>query len=427
MVDAKNAFNNLNRNAALKNIKELCPPFYQYLYDTYRSPARIVIPGEQKYDTIYSDEGYTQGDVASMAKYGIATKPLNDKLADSVNSDLCKQIWYADDSSSAGQVTEMRKWWDVLCKEGPSYGYFPLPTKTVLIVKPEYKELAMEAFEGTGVKITTEGERHMGAVIGSETFKELYVKEKIEKWVKDVEELAEIAKDEPQAVYASFTKAVSHRWTYVQRTIPGIDDLFTPLEEAIRDRLIPSLLGRKVSNIERRILALPVRYGGLGIRNPTTASCEFLASSKVTDILTQIIVRQERDFTNYNEEEVQHCIDEVKKLKELRFKEELESIKGSGELNVKFKRMLELIQEKGSGSWLTALPIQSLGYSLNKQEFRDGICLRYGWNIPNTPSYCQCGKENNIDHTLNCKSGGYVSMRHNRIRDLEADLMKEVC
>ena len=35
--------------------------------------------------------------------------------------------------------------------------------------------------------------------------------------------------------------------------------------------------------------------------------------------------------------------------------------------------------------------------------------------------------KNNIDHTLNCKSGGYVIMRHNRIRDLEATLLKEVC
>ena len=70
--------------------------------------------------------------------------------------------------------------------------------------------------------------------------------------------------------------------------------------------------------------------------------------------------------------------------------------------------MLELIQEKGSGSWLTTLPIKSLGYSLNKQEFRDSICLRYGWNIPNTPNYSQCRKENGIDHTLNCKLGGGI-------------------
>ena len=91
------------------------------------------------------------------------------------------------------------------------------------------------------------------------------------------------------------------------------------------------------------------------------------------------------------------------------------------------KRILELAQEKGSGAWLAALPIKSLGYTLNKQEFRDSVCLRYGWNIPNTPSYCQCSKENDIDHSLNCKKGGYVSLRHNRVRDLEASLMREVC
>ena len=69
--------------------------------------------------------------------------------------------------------------------------------------------------------------------------------------------------------------------------------------------------------------------------------------------------------------------------------------------------------------------IQSVGYTLNKQEFRDSVCLRYGWNVPNTPSFCQCGKENDVDHALSCKKGGYVAMRHNRVRDLEAELMKE--
>ena len=66
-------------------------------------------------------------------------------------------------------------------------------------------------------------------------------------------------------------------------------------------------------------------------------------------------------------------------------------------------------------------------YVLNKQEFRDSICLRYGWRIPNTPAYCQCGKKNDIDHTLSCPNGGYTIMRHNCVRDLEGELMKEVC
>ena len=121
-----------------------------------------------------------------------------------------------------------------------------------------------------GLKITTQGERHMGAVVGSNAHKEEYVSNKVKKWVDDIEELT--AKDEPQAALCSFTKAVSHRWTYVQRTIPNISHLFAPLEEAIIDKFIPALVGRKISEIERRIFALPVRFGGIGIPDPTTTS-----------------------------------------------------------------------------------------------------------------------------------------------------------
>ena len=95
--------------------------------------------------------------------------------------------------------------------------------------------------------------------------------------------------------------------------------------------------------------------------------------------------------------------------------------------NPDLKRHLQLNREKGAGSWLTALPLQSYGFCLNKQEFRDAICLRYGWNIQNMPPFCSCGQRNSFDHTLICKKGGYVAMRHNNLRDLNADLQREVC
>jgi hypothetical protein len=207
-----------------------------------------------------------------------------------VNNELCKQVWYADDSSSAGELAEMKKWWDELCISGPKYGYYPLPRKTILIVKPEHEEQARRIFTGSGVQITTTGER---PVIGSATFKEEYVVQKISKWIDDVDQLAEIAKDEPQAAYSSFTKAVSHRWSYIQRTIPNISNLFTPLENAIRERLIPNLVGRKISDIERRIFALPVRLGGMGISDPTqTADHEFYASNMITKNLYHLQPRK---------------------------------------------------------------------------------------------------------------------------------------
>ena len=105
--------------------------------------------------------------------------------------------------------------------------------------------------------------------------------------------------------------------------------------------------------------------------------------------------------------------------------QEFESVKLL--VNEDLRRCLDLAREKGAGAWLTALPIQALGFVLNKQEFRDSLCIRYGWKIPNTPLFCGCKQKNSVDHALTCMTGGYVSMRHDRVRDFEASLLKSVC
>ena len=205
----------------------------------------------------------------------------------------------------------------------------------------------------------------MGAVIGSESFKLEYVRNKVSKWVRDVEVLSEIAEDEPQAVYSCFTKAISHRWTYVQRTIPNIAALFEPLESAIRHKLLPALTGRSLSDMERKIFALPVKLGGMGIHNPTvTADNEYTASARITANLTDVICNQESDLTNYDKEGVAAIIKEVKTLKDQDHRDSLQEILDNADH--KLKRILELAQEKGAGSWLTARPTKSHGFALNK-------------------------------------------------------------
>ena len=114
----------------------------------------------------------------------------------------------------------------------------------------------------------------------------------------------------------------------------------------------------------------------------------------------------------------------MKTVKENRLKQEAEAITDAlpDDQRVAFKGA----QEKGASIWLSALPLKALGYSLNKQEFRDAIKLRYAWVISDMPRYCACGLPSSVDHTLTCKKGGYVGLRHNRLRDTEALLMKEV-
>ena len=91
------------------------------------------------------------------------------------------------------------------------------------------------------------------------------------------------------------------------------------------------------------------------------------------------------------------------------------------------KRSINLASEKGASIWLNTLPIKSMGYALNKQEFLDAIALRYNFSIQVMACHCACGSKNSIDHALICRLGGYTIMRHNEVRNIEADLLKEVC
>ena len=228
----------------------------------------------------------------------------------------------------------------------------------------------------------------------------------------DISELSKIAQEAPQIALSAFNTGLSQRWKFLQRTVSDTRKMFEPLERSIRDEFIPALLGRQVSDTERRILALPYRYGGMGILNPIdTADREYRASREITSDLTDLIYQQNMNLQLLDKEKIRKKKNEMHQLKEDRLKNEHEEI--SDLLEEKQKRLLQAAKEKGASSWLSALPIQRLGYTINKQEFRDAICLRYGWNISDMPKFCGCGQANSLDHVLICKKGGYVSMRHN--------------
>uniref|UniRef100_A0A1X7V2T7 Reverse transcriptase domain-containing protein n=1 Tax=Amphimedon queenslandica TaxID=400682 RepID=A0A1X7V2T7_AMPQE len=89
-------------------------------------------------------------------------------------------------------------------------------------------------------------------------------------------------------------------------------------------------------------------------------------------------------------------------------------------------RCLEAASESGASSWLTALPIKEHSFALHKGAFRDALCLRYGWTPLHLSSHCVCGSSMSIEHALNCKCGGFPSLRHNELRDITADLLTEI-
>ena len=96
--------------------------------------------------------------------------------------------------------------------------------------------------------------------------------------------------------HTAFVRGLSSRWTYLSRTIPGVSNLFQPLENAIHQVFIPAITGfPPCSKITRDLLALPVRLGGLGLNNPAaTSNDKYQASVKLTAPLVSIIVSQDQ-------------------------------------------------------------------------------------------------------------------------------------
>ena len=80
---------------------------------------------------------------------------------------------------------------------------------------------------------------------------------------------------------------------YVQHTISDIRELFVQMEKCIRELFIPAVIGRKVSDTHRKLFALPVRLGALGIINPVEAADkEYQTLIKVTEDLVDLINTQ---------------------------------------------------------------------------------------------------------------------------------------
>ena len=175
--------------------------------------------------------------------YAIGILPLINQL----KSTIAKQVWIAGDATASARLHHLHIWWTKLNELGPAYGYFANCKTTWLIVKEKYLPIAMELFSDSGVNITNEGKRHLGAAIGSRSFVESYMQNKVKEWSSAIHKLAATAKT---------------------------------LEGTIRLHLIPALTGREsVSDIERDLFSIPTRLGGLGIIKPmeTAERCLFMA------------------------------------------------------------------------------------------------------------------------------------------------------
>jgi len=247
----------------------------------------------------------------------------------------------------------------------------------------------------------------------------------VNEWVNQIKELTNIAKCEPQAAYSAFISGFQHKMNYYIRTIPNLSNLLKPLDDVLTQSFIPAITeGHILSELDRKLISLPVRYGGLNIPiYHDLCVKEYEKSCKTTQLLTNNIINQEKQYVHdFSQENL--IAKQVRKQRDEEHKQLLNQLRTTMTLHQ--IRANDLAQMKGASAWLTSLPLVDEGFVLNKREFFYAISIRYRWNLKRTPTNCACKKPFDSDHAMQCPLGGYVIRRHNRVRDLFAKLLDSV-
>ena len=383
----------------------------------YDESACQFVDGE----TILSEEGTTQGDPLAMVFYAIATLPM---IARCKVEELLGEEWFADDATGAGGVIDLRTWWDRLNTEGPKFGYFPNGEKTWLVVKEKHYDDALNAFSGTKVRVTTHGRRLLGAALGMRAFADEFVAAKVRELELELQALARIATTQPQAAYSALSQGVAGKWLYLARTIPEAGQHLQPLEDSLHQRLLPAITGRDpAGDLERDILALPARHGGMGISKPPQVA---ILQHQSSMSLTANLVRSLTSKLDIPEGAVPTQKSKAEIHKELRNKTQISASELHKRLPEKLQYARLLACEKGASSWLTTSPLAVHGFALPKGTFRDALCLRYGWPVVELPTTCVCGSAFEVDHALSCRFGGLPIRRHNEVRNLLASCLRKI-
>ena len=97
-----------------------------------------------------------------MIAYGIKVLPLIRVLR--TDHPQVSQPWYADDAGAGGKFGAVMAHFRDLQLKGPARGYFPEPTKSILVVSEQNLPRAKDYFRRMGVQVVT-GSQYLGGFI----------------------------------------------------------------------------------------------------------------------------------------------------------------------------------------------------------------------------------------------------------------------
>ena len=159
----------------------------------------------------------TQGDPLAIITYVIWVLPLIRDLWDA--HPHVTQPWYTYDAG--GEFGRTLAHFQDLQVRGSLRGYFPEPTKSILVVALRNVARVEEFLRGMGSKVVT-WSRYLGGFVGNRAAEDSCLADKVRGWTESVKNLSGVARKQPQSSYAVLQKSLQQKWAFVQWVTPAL-------------------------------------------------------------------------------------------------------------------------------------------------------------------------------------------------------------
>eukprot|EP01068_Selenidium_serpulae_P014189 Selendium_serpulae@DN6067_c0_g1_i8.p1 len=185
-------------------------------------------------------------------------------------------------------------------------------------------------------------------------------------WEKEMMAITELGVEYPQEAYCILTHSTQHKWKYAQRVGGITPKLFEEIESILTNKFLTSILEEELSTDIRRFFALPARFGGLGISEPSSEiMLSFNDSKKQSSYLASRLLNSVDEFSIA---EHTSCVKEGRS-ESVTIKRQMNLM----EVDLLLPRFTSLKQRaikraiRMETSWLTSIPLEADGFTLSQR------------------------------------------------------------
>ena len=430
----KNAFNECRREAFLHRIQIDFPQLFAWVQWSY------VCAAELRFGThcLSSTAGVQQGDPLGPLLFSSVLMELQDGIRDIPGIEA--QMWYLDDGTFVGSREAVSTLFEELVEKGPKFGVYVNISKCEVFWPSGDQEFQGIDSRVRRVNITSYGSELLGSpIVGTRDYFDEFFKQRVDHILHCQSKLSDL--DDPQIEMHLLRSCLSLcKLNHLLRTTPpAVAQIQLERFDSGQRQCLQMILGSSISDQSWIQATLPMRMGGLGLREATrTAPAAFLGSCRSTRSLAFHLISRDpqglslpdstlvgedaaiREFNslfessveeNYSQHDLQNVLDNAL----------TNHIMANSSLRDQAR--LNTVRTPHAGSWLRAIPNPKLGLSMTKQECVTACKVWLG--LPLFPPPCRgirciCGKvlDEFGDHLLGCGRRALRTKRHNALRDI---------